>query len=153
MFDSHNTDSTESVFVFGLSSLNRIVERHYEKSPHKEVLSKVVICKNHKMEDNFVVSSRVITNLIQNYSEREGIVNCIKGMLNEESMSERLSPIDSTVKLAQLKQFEGLTVFVITEDEREESLCKQLGISCLSPAKALEKLNELHGKLNNNSKK
>lgn len=144
MFDENNLDTHRAVFVFALSSLNQVVEKHYEKTTHKEVLKQVMCCKAHRMQHNFVVSSGVLGALYTIYPERSHIINCIKGMLHEENLCLQLSPIDSTIKLAQLKQFEGLDVYVVTEDDKEKGYCRDYSILCLTPEEALKKIEEIN---------
>jgi hypothetical protein len=138
MFDESNINRKYPVFIFGFSSLNKAVERHYENTEHKAVLREVVNCKRFQMQLNFCVTSRVLIALHQAYPEKDAIINCIKGMLHEDNPSTLLSPIASTVRLAQLKQFEDLDVVMVTEDETEKGQCKTLQIKAVSPSEAVK---------------
>lgn len=147
MFDEDSLNPSYSIFVFSMSSLNPVVENHYADTSEKELLRKVVDCKEFKMQQNFIVASRVLSALYSSYPEKDGIINCIKGMLHEEGLPHTLSPIESTIKLAQLKQFDGGEVFIITEDEYEKSMCDKCKIMYHSPRETLDILNEMHKKL------
>ena len=144
MFDSQcSVNSSRPVYILSRSILNEVIEKHYANTPQKNLLKQIVQCKKYNMDKNFIVTSSVIYNLLASYPERDGIVCCIQGMLSEESLASKLSPSESTVKLAQLKQFEGLDICVVTEDDNEIKYCKNFSVKTQTSTEALEEINKL----------
>ncbi|MCX6820431.1 MAG: hypothetical protein NT016_00550 [Candidatus Aenigmarchaeota archaeon] len=135
MFEEHVRDDFQ-VFIFGFSALNKSIEKHYVETPSKAMLKEVMDCKCHKMELNFCVTSSVLNSLFAAYPEKHWYIGCVKGLLHEDNPSASLTPIESTVKLAQLKQLEGLDVVVVTEDETERAKCGDLHIETIAPETA-----------------